>query len=282
MPAFPAFITLGAATDLDITSVTINGTYGPDNNGFDIQSPITLYYGTVTSPTPNVSVPISSSPFTYSLTGLQPGTKYYAYARGYNGLVFVSSPEITFTTAGAPFVDGYDVSNSNANFTLVGTGGFNQVGQTFMGNGSRINTAYFWVTKIGAPTGPIYARLYNVTGTYGSTALPTGSAIASSTSIDASTISTTSTLYAFPFTTPYLLANGTPYAVTLDVTGDSFGGSDRLSLRNTLSSGTHAGNRATYDNLISFAWTTSASQDICFMVTGNPPFTGSGAMLLFM
>ena len=44
----------------------------------------------------------------------------------------------------------------------------------------KLTRAVFYVRKVGNPTGHLIAKLYNMTGIYGSTGKPTGSALASS------------------------------------------------------------------------------------------------------
>lgn len=177
-------------------------------------------------------------------------------------------------------VDSYPETNQNSTFTIAATGGNDIVGQTFKGNGMLLTSAKFYLDKIGTPSGPAVAALYATTGTYGTSAcVPTGSALATSNSIDVSTFTTspTLTLYEFIFPRGALLASGTPYAIVLDVSGSTSTGANRMTAGQTTSGG-HSGNRVNFDNSIVFAWAGSGTIDLDFYVFGKPL---SGGLLLF-
>ena len=68
------------------------------------------------------------------------------------------------------------------------------VGQTFsnnLDNDARLVSAQFSLWREGSPTGNVYAALYNLTGTFGTNAKPTGEAIAISDNVDITTIPNT-------------------------------------------------------------------------------------------
>lgn len=107
MPGFPAYISIDPASSLSGTTATITGIYGPDGDGYDVVSPITLYYGlTLYSTTYSASVSISGGTFSHTLTGLANNTTYYLYAHGWNGLVNVYSDSINFDTLGTSSTQG--------------------------------------------------------------------------------------------------------------------------------------------------------------------------------
>jgi len=73
-------------------------------------------------------------------------------------------------------------------------------GQSF--TNTSANTLWsckFYLKKSGLPANNMYAQIYAHTGTYGSTSKPTGSALATSDAVSASTLTTSSTLITFTF-----------------------------------------------------------------------------------
>ena len=53
-------------------------------------------------------------------------------------------------------------------------------GQSFTGNGGTLDSCVFELGKSGSPTGNAVAKIYNHTGTYGTSSKPTGAALATS------------------------------------------------------------------------------------------------------
>ena len=76
-----------------------------------------------------------------------------------------------------------------------------QRGECFIMPASKytLTSCKFNLQKAGSPTGNCYARLYAVTGTIGTDAVPTGSVLATSDAKDVSTISTSTGLVEFSF-----------------------------------------------------------------------------------
>lgn len=137
------------------------------------------------------------------------------------------------------------------------------LGQAFRSNGGTLDSAQFSLKRQSNPTGNISAKLYAVTGTYGTTAIPTGTALATSDVIDVSTIPTTDGLFTFNFTgaNRYLMINGTTYCIVLEYAGGD--SSNFITLHTDNTSPTHAGNQV---YLQSGAWNANASIDACFYV----------------
>lgn len=162
------------------------------------------------------------------------------------------------TSSSFELADSYAEANQS---TVIGmyTALFTGVSQSFTGDGYPINSVKFYLSKTGSPTGNVTAKLYASTGTHGSTAKPTGATLASSNSIDASTLTTSLALYEFTFATPYTGANGTVYCITIEYTGGTSANKVNVGSDNT--SPTHSGNSAT---LFSPDWTSSATSDIIF------------------
>lgn len=104
MAGFPASINI-SVTAFDSTSVTISGTTLADSSGYDIQSPVTIYYGlSAGSQTYSTTATITSSAFSKVIGGLSSSTTWWFYAYGYNGLAFSSSNQVSQTTSSSETV----------------------------------------------------------------------------------------------------------------------------------------------------------------------------------
>lgn len=183
---------------------------------------------------------------------------------------------LLLVTAAAAFaatvIDQYAVSNSD-NSHLLGASGPGW-GQSFTGNGSSINQAWFYLARGGNPTGSVVAKIYTMTGTFGSSGKP-GTLLATSNPINVSTIPSNaySQIY-FDFATPYATANGTRYVVTCEYSGGN--SSNFLAIAYDSSTPSHPGN-GSYK--ASSGWSGISTQDLVFGVlnTGTaatpPPAT---------
>lgn len=159
-------------------------------------------------------------------------------------------------------IDSYSESNGTSTYSLHGTSG--QRGQSFTGNGNKITSAKFYISKNGTLTNSVVARVFAHTGTYGTSSLPTGSALAISDSITASTLSTSLTLVTFTFSgsNQIVLNNGVNYCIELYYPYDA-GTSDYIGMRADTTSPTHGGNAY-------FSTTTAWSTvDYCFYIYGE-------------
>lgn len=72
-------------------------------------------------------------------------------------------------------------------------------GQSLICTGGILDSCKFYLKKTNSPTGNIYAKLYNHSGEYGVSGIPTGSAIATSDALTVSDITTGYTLITFTF-----------------------------------------------------------------------------------
>jgi hypothetical protein len=94
-------------------------------------------------------------------------------------------------------------------------------------SGKKITSVSIWVSKEGSPTGTAVAKIYSVTGTVGTNAVP-NALLATSDTVNLSTFPTWSTKearsFAFSGANQITLTNGTDYAVTVEVSGDLGGG----------------------------------------------------------
>lgn len=90
-------------------------------------------------------------------------------------------------------------------------------GQSFTGDGSRLRRVLFELALTGgALSGTVVCKLYAHSGTYGSSGIPTGTALATSTAINCSGIKLARNWFTFTFDATYMLVSGTKYFVVLE------------------------------------------------------------------
>jgi hypothetical protein len=160
------------------------------------------------------------------------------------------------------WVDGYNEDNTGSTITLY-DGSIEKVGQEVqpggIGEPSGILTrAQFWMWKVGSPPGSAVATLYLSDGS--SPAEPTGSILATSQSVSASSVGAGSWIE-FSFTDEYEVLSATDYFICVEY-GDGIGDIDNhLRCRADNVSPTHSGNMAIYS---SGSWTGFSGQDLCF------------------
>jgi hypothetical protein len=154
----------------------------------------------------------------------------------------------------------YNHANADSVSSLNNTS--TAIGQSFTGDGNRINQVYWYIAKVGSPTGNAVCKIYAHTGTFGSSGTPTGSALATSRTFDVADLrvgfDSTHSLIPFQFTTPYKTTNGTKYFAVIEYTnGDA---SNYVQVAYDGSSPTHEGNLANYAG----SWTAYAGLDLVF------------------
>jgi hypothetical protein len=164
-------------------------------------------------------------------------------------------------------MDSYSSTNQSTSMSLstVGAG----VAQSVVGNGSFVNDVTFFIAKtLPTVSATIVAKVWATTGSHGTTAVPSGTALATSDSRDVNTFESGYTAQGFVFTgaNRIQLSLGVTYAIGVELTAQSSGGANVAS-DNT--SPTHAGNAATS------SWIAQAGSDLCFILA-----TRSGAELL--
>lgn len=180
-------------------------------------------------------------------------------------------------------IDSYGESNYTSSITFVYNTHY--TGQTITGDGTPIGIAKFYLQKNGSPSGNLVAKIYAHTGTWGSTGIPTGSALAISSAIDSSTIPTSFSLISFPFlgSDRITLANGTHYVLTIE--GDVGVFNNMISIAQGGDGTGHSGN-IVYTSNSGSIWSLGSGSDTCFYlensvtpVVGNkyaiPPFKKS-------
>lgn len=95
--------------------------------------------------------------------------------------------------AGSPTIDSsYSEANQDSTISLFGdvNSTLRGEGQAFTSGGGTLDSVKFYLKKTGTPTGTITAQIYPVTGTVGTNAKPNPPALATSTSFDVSTLTT--------------------------------------------------------------------------------------------
>lgn len=187
------------------------------------------------------SVDVSSSTtYVFVLRSDDAGT----YSDTYSGLVngniwaewYFDSTEVT--------MDSYSAYDTPYAMYGVNFG----VAQSFLANSTKYLTkAKFYLDKDGSPTGNAYAKIYNITGTHGSNAIPTGSPIATSDAFNVATLTTSFAWITFNFTgnNRVLLSKDNKYAIALEFSG----GNDTNYVEFTcqFAGDTHAGNMSVKD-----------------------------------
>lgn len=117
-------------------------------------------------------------------------------------------------------------------------------GQSFTGDGSVLDSAQFYLEKVGSPPGTAVARIYAHSGTFGTSGVPTGSPLATSDSFAPSSLTTSFqwTTFTFSGANKITLVSGTHYFLMLEYgSAVSTANSIRISDRSGPSA-THNGN----------------------------------------
>ena len=125
--------------------------------------------------------------------------------------------------------DSYYEVGSTASAYLY-SGGKEENGKSFTSQGGTLDSVKFLLSKEGSPTGNAVAKVYAHTGTYGTSSLPTGVALATSDNFDVSTLTTGTTLKTFTFSgaNRITLVNETKYVVVLAYSGGDISNKVRM------------------------------------------------------
>lgn len=148
-------------------------------------------------------------------------------------------------------------------------------GQSFTATSGNLTSAVFRLARILTPAGNVTAKLYAHSGTYGTDSVSTGSALATSDAIAASSLPTSNADVTFTFSgaNQYAMTAGTKYIITVEYnTSNTVLGN--VNVRGT-NSDVHSGNfcRSTSDNVCDEY---ISGSDLYFIVYA----TGSGINLL--
>lgn len=139
-------------------------------------------------------------------------------------------------------------------------------GQTFeVVNSCKITSAKFYMFGDAGITGFLTFKIYKHAGTFGTTGLPTGSAIAVSEAKDISTLAGAFQLEELYFTpSVYLTAGYYCIAVVID-SGNLHTAGLHVHIGKDGTAPTHSGNGIVYVN----GWSADAASDVCFYVYGE-------------
>jgi len=143
--------------------------------------------------------------------------------------------------------DSYSESNYNAWFYYCS--GTEKGSQSFIGKSGNLTNCKWYLKKYGNPTGNVVAKLYAHSGIYGISSKPTGAVLATSNTIDITTLSTSFKLITFNFegAEQYELVEGTYYCIVIEFSGGDYP-NNFLMVGVDDSSPTHLGNIADYYN----------------------------------
>jgi hypothetical protein len=214
--------------------------------------------------------PIDSQPFTslaFALNSAQSYTRYFGYS-GTNGIGALYKCTLEANSGNEFTSDGYDASNQDGSFVLPGPSDtMSRAAQSFTAKGGKLLSASFYLEKEGSPTGTMVAKLYAHSGTFGSGGIPTGSALATSDTIDISTLTTNFGMVKFTFsgTNQIQLSVAQHYFVSFEYAAGNSSNRPHVGYDN--SSPTHPGNSAIFD---SATWT-ATTQDIIFLIAEGLP-----------
>lgn len=175
-------------------------------------------------------------------------------------------------------VHGTEVVDSNTSFTYVndfgGSGSHNayesEYGQCFSVPNARnyhLRNVQFRVTRQSPnpPSGTVQALLFDVTGTYGTSCKPTGSALATSDSL---LIGADPGLITLTFGPPFFtLKAGKNYAISLRIIACSCGGEDGLWYVSQTITSSHPGNMYSWPD---YFYEAIGHGDLYFSVNGDP------------
>jgi hypothetical protein len=161
----------------------------------------------------------------------------------------------------ATLADSYSESNQNVVLSLINPDwALTKAGQSFTAIDGVIDSCKFYLKKSGSPTGNAVAKIYNITGTYGVDAKPTGAALATSNNFNVANLTTTLALATFNFSgaNRITLVSGLYYVISVEYSNGDLSNYVQTGYDN--SSPTHSGNYCSYDG----SWWGGSGNDVCF------------------
>lgn len=173
-------------------------------------------------------------------------------------------------------VSGGSNTTFNSNVQLF-SGGNVSVAQSFPGNNQKLSSVTYRINRFGNPTGLLRANLYAHSGTFGTSSVPTGAALASSYTANVATLGTTQEEINFMFNyttgTDFTISSGTNYVVSLEFISTSSSSTNSVNVAVNTSNvavGNFSGNTGT-------AWTAFSAIDMFYRVfsDGNMLLTNS-------
>lgn len=163
-------------------------------------------------------------------------------------------------------------TDTGSDFT-VGNGTITGQAQSFANgvNIKKITKVRFFLKKTGAPTGNLTVTLHTHSGTFGSSSVPTGAALATSETFDVTRLFTSGyqeVEIRFLGAQQVSMSASTNYVIAVNYSGGD--GSNYVQVRGLASSGTHAGNRSQNTG----TWAATATDDLAFKVYSSPIIHG--------
>ena len=242
-----------------VISAVVSGTDIKTVNGFSILGAGNISAGTVStvSVIPNngitatVDTPTTTPAITLGLGNITPST--------------VNALQLINPTPG-DLIHSYDESHAGSGWSL--NSAEPGIGQSFLCPFNTVlDKAIFYLEKTGFPTGLAYAKLYAHSGTYGVNSKPTGPALATSDTLDVSTLTGVYQLITFTFTAgnKISLTSGTYYVITISYAGGDV--SNYVVVSTNGSSPTDPGNLSYTNN--GTAWIGFDLNDTIFYIYGD-------------
>lgn len=270
--------TSGATFTIDNTAPTNQNTVFASNQSIATGSAVTIVSSGDTTNNiwfaPNgTTVFIEGTTMTKATNGiatsiLAPATAgdYRLYVIDAAGNISSASTAIlTATASSVVLIDSYSETNVDTQQPLY-TGAEIAASQCFLNVNSRtLDSVKLYLRKVGTPTGTATVSIYAMTGSYGTTGAPTGSALATSDALTTTTLSTSYALTTFNFTgaNRITLSASTYYCIVIQHSASTNAFND-IQVGYDGSSPTHGGNMARYTS----SWTTMATSDMCFYIYG--------------
>ena len=216
----------------------------------------------------------SNGALTFQNGILNINNSYYSESLNNNSYAvnYISSSTTIGSVAG---ISGYAEANADQ-YNYVSAGDNIAIGQSFRATGNILTEATFYARVNGTPPGDCIAALYGHTGTFGTTGLPSGSILAQSNPVAASSFPGTPggpVTFTFTGANQYTLVSGSVYVIALYYNSGST--TNHLGVEVQIAGGTHPG-RCYY--LKGSTWftvtqdaigTSGASDDMTFQVSGS-------------
>jgi len=147
-----------------------------------------------------------------------------------------------------------------------------------------VTSVKYNLKKYGSPTGNATAQIFAHSGTFGTSSIPTGSVLATSTNLDLSTLTTDWVTYELTFATPYDFEANTPFCITFINPASGVDESNYPIIQAYRANGTtHAGNEAFFYKPNGGAiWEADSGADLTFYVYGDLEEVGGSFLLNFV
>jgi ribosome-associated protein YbcJ (S4-like RNA binding protein) len=163
-------------------------------------------------------------------------------------------------------IDSYGILNRDDVMSMY-LGNNEELGVSVALTGQDIQSVKFYLKKTGLPTGGLKAKIYLATGTVGSTAVPTGSALAESILLDPADITGSYVLTEFTFEEPYTSTTA-DYCIAIEYNGGDASNSVDVGADSS-TPGATANTFAT--NTKGSGWAADATQDLIYDIIKAGP-----------